>query len=303
MQTKAKKKKDWEKTLFLIFCTAVPIANFVIFYLGANFSTIKLAFTDLNGSFTLEHFVRLYNELVNKPQFVEALKNTMLTFLILVIAYPFKVLVSYFIYKKIPGAAFYRIVFFLPMLIFSVCISLVFTYMIGPNGFIAEWIGNLMGLDYTPELLADSRFAQWVIWAHMLWIGFPGDLIIWGGTFARIPEEVLESAQMDGANWWTEFTKVIVPMVWPTVALQMILMTCGIFGSSGQVWLLTKGEYGTHTITSWMYMQLLNGSGGSYKSGVFNYMSAAGLVLTTIAVILSLVVRKWTDQAFEEVEF
>lgn len=303
MQTKAKKKKDWEKTLFLIFCTAVPIANFVIFYLGANFSTIKLAFTDLNGSFTLEHFVRLYNELVNKTQFVEALKNTMLTFLILVIAYPFKVLVSYFIYKKIPGAAFYRIVFFLPMLIFSVCISLVFTYMIGPNGFIAEWIGNLMGLDYTPELLADSRFAQWVIWAHMLWIGFPGDLIIWGGTFARIPEEVLESAQMDGANWWTEFTKVIVPMVWPTVALQMILMTCGIFGSSGQVWLLTKGEYGTHTITSWMYMQLLNGSGGSYKSGVFNYMSAAGLVLTTIAVILSLVVRKWTDQAFEEVEF
>ena len=50
-------------------------------------------------------------------------------------------------------------------------------------------------------------------------------------------------------------------------------------------------------------MQLINGSGGSYKSGVFNYMSAAGLVLTTIAVILSITVRKWTDQAFEEVEF
>ena len=113
----------------------------------------------------------------------------------------------------------------------------------------------------------------------------------------------MESAQVDGVTWWTEFTKIIVPKVWPTVALQMVLLTCSIFSSSVQVWLLTRGEYGTHTIDSWMYMQLLNGSGGSYKSGVFNYMSAAGLVLTTIAVILSITVRKWTDKAFEEVEF
>ena len=128
-------------------------------------------------------------------------------------------------------------------------------------------------------------------------------MIIWGGTFARIPDDVLESARIDGVTWWTEFTKIIVPMVWPTVALQMILMVCGLFGSSGAVWLLTRGEYGTHTLSSWMYMQLLTGSGGSYKSGVFNYMSASGLVLTVIAVTLSTIVRKWTDKAFDEVEF
>lgn len=303
MQAKKKSKSKRERTLFLLFCTVVPIANFAIFYLGANFSSIKLAFTSLNGTFTVEHFVRLFKEVVNGTQFMEAVKNTMLTFLILVAVFPLKVLVSYFIYKKIPGAGFYRVAFFLPMIVFSVCISLVFTNIIGPNGFIAQWLGEVMGLEKIPELLSDSRFARWTVWAHMLWLGFPGDLIIWGGTFARIPTDVLESAQVDGVNWWTEFTKIIVPMVWPTVALQMVLLTCSIFSSSGSVWLLTRGEYGTHTIDSWMYMQLLNGSGGSYQSGVFNYMSAAGLVLTTIAVLLSITVRKWTDKAFEEVEF
>lgn len=298
-----KKKKNRERNLFILFCVSVPIVNFLVFYMGANFSAIAMAFTDMNGKLSMENFVRLYKEIVGMGMFMDAVKNTFITFVILVIAFPFKVLVSYFIYKKIPGAGFYRIVFFLPSIIFSVALALIFTYMIAPDGIVAQWVASIAGLKEVPELLADSRYANITILAHMLWLGFPGDLIIWGGTFARIPEDVLESARIDGVTWWTEFTKIIVPMVWPTVALQMVLMVCGLFGSSGQVWLLTKGEFGTHTITSWMYMQLLTGSGGSYKSGVFNYMSASGLVLTIIAVTLSTVIRKWTDTAFEEVEF
>lgn len=298
-----KKKKSRERNLFILFCVCVPIVNFLVFYMGANFSAIAMAFTDMNGKLSMENFVRLYKEIVGMGMFMDAVKNTFITFLILVVAFPFKVLVSYFIYRKIPGAGFYRIVFFLPSIIFSVALALIFTYMIAPDGIVAQWVASIAGLEEVPELLADSRYANPTIIAHMLWLGFPGDLIIWGGTFARIPEDVLESARIDGVTWWTEFTKIIVPMVWPTVALQMVLMVCGLFGSSGQVWLLTKGEFGTHTITSWMYMQLLTGSGGSYKSGVFNYMSASGLVLTIIAVTLSTIVRKWTDKAFEEVEF
>ena len=303
MRKNVKKKQKIERNLFLLFCIAVPIANFLIFYIGANFSSILMAFTDVKGHFSLENFVSLYREIVDRTMFMEAVRNTLITFVILFATFPFKVLVSYFIYKKIPGAGFYRIVFFLPMIIFSVAIALIFTYMIAPGGFLAEWIGTLIGTGETPELLADSRYANLTIWAHMIWLGFPGDLIIWGGTFARIPTDVLESARIDGVTWLKEFTRIIVPMVWPTVALQMVLLVCQLFGATGQVWLLTKGEYGTHTISSWMYAQLLGGSGGSYKSGVFNYMSAAGLVLTVIAVLLSTVVRKWSDKMFEEVEF
>ena len=298
-----KKKKRLERKLFILFCVFVPILNFAVFYVGANFSAIAMAFTDLNGALSGENFVRLYKEIVDKTQFLQAVKNTMYTFLILLAAFPFKVLVSYFIYKKIPCAGFYRIVFFLPMIIFSVAIALVFTYMIAPGGIIAEWVGQIAGLGEEVELLADSRYANLTVWAHMLWIGFPGDLIIWGGTFSRIPDDILESAKIDGVNWWKEFTKIIVPMVWPTVALQMVLLVCQVFSCTGQVWLLTRGQYETHTISSWMYQQLLSGSGGSYKSGVFNYMSAAGLTLTVIAVLLSIVVRKWSDKVFEEVEF
>ena len=160
-----------------------------------------------------------------------------------------------------------------------------------------------MGLDYVPELLVDSRFANAVILINMIWLGFPGDLVIWGGTFARIPSEVLEAGQIDGVSWWQEFTKIIVPMVWPTVGLKMVLLICGIFSASGNVFLLTKGQYGTMTLNAWMYLQLYNSSGNAYTSNVYNYMSAVGLMLTVVSVAISLLARKFADRVFEEVEY
>ena len=301
--TKRKKKVSKMKIAFVLSCIAIPIIQFAVFYIYTNFSAITMAFTNGQGEFSLENFARFGRELARVDSDLRvALKNTMITFAILFLSYPFKVLVSYFIYKKIPGAKFYRIVFFLPMIIFSVAVAMIFSRMVDVNGPIAGWIANMTGQE-SVELLSDSRYANLTIFANMIWLGFPGDLIIWGGTFARIPEDVLESASIDGVTWWQEFIKIIVPMVWPTVALQMVLIICNLFMSTGQVWLLTEGQYGTHTIQSWMYHILYQGSGGAYTSNVYNYLSAVGIIITLVAILLSTIVRKWSDKAFEEVEF
>ena len=138
---------------------------------------------------------------------------------------------------------------------------------------------------------------------HKIWVGFAGNIVIYGGAFARIPEDVLESARIDGVNWWQEFTKIIIPMVWPTVALHAVMMICGIFNASGEVFLLTEGKYGTMTLSTWMYMQVYQVAGDVTTSNVFNYMSAVGMVMTIIAVTISLGVRKWTDKVFNDFEY
>lgn len=298
-----RKKKTWRRTLFICCGLFFPIFNFILFYIVPNGSAFFMAFQDKNGSWGFENFTRFAREFSSGDSALRlALKNTLLTFAILLVSYPFKVLVSYFIYKKIPFAGVYRILFFLPTIIFSVATAMVFQQLIAPSGFLAEWVRDVAGLEHTPELLADSRFANYTIWAQMLWLGFPGDLIIWGGTFARIPQDVLESGQLDGVNWFTEFTKIIVPMVWPTVSLNMVLMFCGILGAGGSVFLLTGGEYGTVTIPCWLYLQMYNFAGDSYTTNVYNYMSAVGLIITVISVALGTTIRKFTDKAFTEVE-
>lgn len=301
-----KKKKTTDKTFipFILFCTVIPIANFLLFYIYPNLSAFTMAFTDKNGVFTLDNFQRFFHELTVPTSDIRiAFINTFITFGIILISFPFKILVSYFIYKKVPGHKFFRIVFFIPTIVFSVAVSMVFTRLVSVDGVIAQWLGEVMDLGYTPELLGDSRFANTTVLLNMIWLGFPGDLIIWGGTFARIPEEVLESGRVDGTTWWTEFTKITVPLVWPTAALQMVLMFCGIFSASGSVFLLTGGEYGTVTLSAWMYLQLFENSGNQYTSNVYNYMSAVGLIISVIAITISLLIRRRTDKVFDEVEF
>lgn len=299
-----KKPINKKRVFFILGGIAIPVIQWIVFYVYPNIASILMAFTDSQGNLSSDNFIRFFNEFQQPTSHIHlAFKNTLITFGILFVSFPFKVLVSYFIYKKIPFAGFYRVIFFLPSIIFSVAIAMVFIQIVGPEGAIAQTIQKWMGLDYTPELLADTRFANYTVWAHLIWMTFPGDLIIWGGTFARIPEDVLESARLDGVTWWSEFTKIIVPMVWPTVALQMILLFCGIFGASGQVFLLTEGNYGTMTIGAWLYLTLYRNSGSMYTSNVYNYLSAVGLVLTAVAITISLFVRRFTDRAFEEVEY
>lgn len=301
---KSKKKISTKRIIFLAICILPPLLHFLIFYIYPNISSFFMAFTNADGDPSVDNFVRLYNEISNvESELRIALVNTAITFGLMVITFPFKVLVSYFIYKKVPGHKWYRIVFFLPTIVFSVAVSLIFQQLVGIDSFIAKWVQEGYGLSYTPELLADSDFANATILINMLWLSFPGDLIIWGGTFARIPEDVLESARIDGATWWTEFTKIIVPMVWPTVALQMVLLACGFFGASGNVFLLTRGQYGTMTFAAWQYLELFEYSGSRFSSNIYNYLSAVGLVTTVIALAVSITVRKFANKVFEEVEF
>lgn len=304
MQIKKKRPIRKQRIAFIACCITLPIIQWLIFYVYANFSSIIMAFKDSDGMWSLANFTRFFEEMQLETSDLRiAFRNTFLTFGILFVMYPFKVLVSFFIYKKVPGASVYRVLFFLPTILFSICTAMMFTRVVGVNGFIAQEIGKVMGLDYVPELLQDSRFANTTVLLNMIWLQFPGDLIIWGGTFTRIPEEVLESGRIDGTNFWTEFIRIIVPMVWPTVALQMVLLFCGLFGASGNVFLLTGGYNGTMTLSAWMYITLLQSSGRSYASNVYNYLSAVGLMLSAVAVVISLLVRKITDKAFQEVEF
>lgn len=301
---KKRKPVNKKRVLFIFCCCIFPVLHWLIFYVYANASSFFMAFTNKDGVFSLAQFTRFWKEINTVDSDLQiALRNTFLTFGVLVVTFPLKVLVAYFIYKKVPGYAIYRILFFLPTIIFSVALAMIFQRLIGVDGFIAKGVQSILELERTPELLADSRFANTTVILHMVWLQFPGDLIIWGGTFARIPADVLEAGRIDGVNWWTEFTKITVPLVWPTVALQMVLMFCGIFGASGSVFLLTGGKYGTLTLSCWMYLQLLNSSGNMYSSNVYNYLSAVGLIITVIAIALSLGIRKWTDKAFDEVAF
>ena len=129
---KRRKKKDIGKILFILFAVTIPIVNWLIFYVYTNASAIAMAFTNSVGAFSLDNFKRFFDEFSLPSSSIRiALRNTLITFAIQFAIFIPQVLVSYFIYKKVVGYRFFRIVFFLPAVLFSVCTGMCFTKMVG----------------------------------------------------------------------------------------------------------------------------------------------------------------------------
>ncbi|MBE7080583.1 MAG: sugar ABC transporter permease [Clostridiales bacterium] len=301
------KKTNWARVFFIISFIILPTINFLIFYVYVNFDGILMAFyrydTQLNKQWGFENFTMFFDDLLHQSNGIRlAFINTFKTFLIQLVIFPWGIVVSYFLYKKIPLYKEFRILFFLPSIINGIITVIVYKNFVSVEGPIARLVQNMLDLQEVPDLLGDPRFANTFVWIHMLWLSFPGDMIIWGGSFARIPDGVIESARIDGVNWVTELVKIILPMIWPTFALKAIMLISAVFGSSGAVFLLTNGDYDTMTFSAWQYIQIRNNANNP-NSVVYNYVSAIGILVTLVSMVL-VVLGKWAEnKLFKDVDY
>lgn len=303
---KQKLTKSKASEYFFIFCfTIIPVIHFLVMYVYVNLNSFVMAFQITENDtmrWTLEHFSRFWIELRDGgAELNQAFMNTFKTFGINCVMFVIGVFVSYFLYKKIWGHSVFRVLFFLPSILSAVVIANVYKSIISTEAF-ETFLQKLCGLDYLPEPLAQIEFANTFVFIHMIWLGFPGNMVIWSGTFARIPDSVVESAKLDGVNWVQELFLVILPMVWSTFGLMLTLTLCGLFSASGAVFLLTQGNWGTQTFSNWTYMQVY-GSQGSPSNNALNYLSAVGLCTTVVATAIALTTRYVAGKVFEDVTY
>lgn len=304
---KKKKKFRWSRLFFILSFIILPTINFLIFYVYLNFSSILMAFQQIQAGetvWTLENFRMFFREFQKTSSTIRiAFVNTGKSFLITEVMFAVGFFVSYFLYKQILGHKIFRVLFFLPGLMAGTIVSSFFIKLVSYEGPVASIVQSVFHMSETPMLLSDSRYANQTIFANMIWLSFPGNMVLWGGTFSRIPDSVIESAKLDGVNWIQEAFRIIIPVVWPTFSMLFILSLVGFFSASGQVFLLTKGELGTMTVSCWMYLQIYNNTGNADASNTYNFMSAIGILMTACTGVIVLITRKITNRYYSDVQY
>ena len=299
---KKKRTKKRTNTIIFLFCMLfLPVLNWLIFWLYVNISSITLAFRDARtNSFTFQNFVIFWESLTSPTGDIGvSLINTFKYFgTSLVIIMPVALFISYFLYKKVRGHRIFRVIFYLPAIISGVAMVAVYKNFINPNGPLDLFL-RLFGKSVPPEgFLAKESTATLTIIIYCIWTGFSGNVLIYCGAMARVPIECLESATLDGCGPVRELFQIILPLIWPTISTQIVLLFTGIFGVSGPILLFTYGEYGTSTLAFWIWKSIYTGSEAAY-----NIISATGLVLTAIGVPLILLVRLFMEKVVPPVEY
>lgn len=291
-----RKKRLW----FVAFGISIPILNLLIFWLPTNLNSVLLAFEWTSNGVThygLGNFRMLIGEFKNPLSLIsESLRNTLTFFSFnMFVQLPLAFLFSYFLYKKIHGYKIFRYIFYLPVIISSVVLSSIVLFMASPDGPITILWEKCFGT--APIFFADSRYAIKAMLVYTLWSGFGSSMIFYTAAMIRIPESVIEYGQLDGVNMFGELFKIVIPLVWPTLSVFILMGFVNIFSASGPILLFTQGEYGTYTLSFWIYAKTVGLSGRNLQ-----YASAVGIFFTLLGTPIALFV-KWLTDRIEAVEY
>ena len=296
--------KNRGEKIFLFCMLVLPIVQWLIFWLYVNMQSIVLAFQDPHGNFTFMNFSSFWDELTatTGKTIGVALRNTMIYFVVgIFIQLPGSLVIAYFLYKKILGYRVFRVIFYLPSIISGVVMVAAYRSIVDPNGPL-EFLVEALGGHLAPEgLLARDATATLMIVIFVVWSGFGGNMLLFGGAMSRLPIDVLESAKLEGCGNLRELVQIILPLVWPTICTLLIFSFTGLINSSGPILLFTNGENETTTINFWIFLKVY-GQASSGSEGAFGLVSCTGLCFTLVTVPIILLVR-WALEKIPTVEY
>ena len=196
----------FKKYAFCYGLLLIPILHFLTFIVYVNIDSLFLPFQDNETkAFTMKHFEYVFELFKTGGALSIALKNTLIYYIQgLVTSFVVALLFSYFLYKKVLGHRLYAVIFMLPSIVSNVIMISIYKNLLGASGPIANLYEMVTG-ETMPFLLYSENTATWTIVAFCIWTGFGMNLILFSGAMAKIPPEIIESAQLDGVGFFSEF--------------------------------------------------------------------------------------------------
>ena len=305
-----KKRKDY---LFVTILLAYPVLQFVIVWSFVNIGSVLMAFQKTNAfgevTWGFQNFVSVVKNLFNAQSTatgISWLNNNLITVLnsfgygivTIFIILPLSLVFSYFLHKGVPMSNAFRIIFFLPNVIPVVALTMAYNMPLNMNfGYL---YAILKAFGFKNSVYAQWPTSQLLVYIYCVWAGLGYNIILMSGAIGRIPKEIFESAQLDGAGYWVEFTKITIPLIWSTIVTLIVLGLTNVLTLYMQPYLLT--EQGTKGYVSTIAMEIFVAAGANNPSTNAE-MAAKGLLFTAIWAPIVLVVRHFVSKKYADVDF
>jgi raffinose/stachyose/melibiose transport system permease protein len=271
---------------------AVPaFLLFALFFLYPLSQGIWMSLTDWDG-ISRANFIGVQNfiDFFNDERAISDIRNTLIFALgsaplLNIVGLAYALLMN----AKFKGKSIARAMIYLPAIISPLIMGYIWYMLLQPNrGFVyhaleligkTSWLGNWLG-DYTACMVVLVLVNVWQ-YAGMT-------MVIYLAGLQNIPEELYESAKIDGANGWNSFRYVTLPMLIPSIRINVVTNIIGSLAVFDIVMALTEGGPGYATETLSIYiMRMCYGSKTGYSTAVAIIMFFIILVPVMISMYLT----------------
>jgi raffinose/stachyose/melibiose transport system permease protein len=178
---------------------------------------------------------------------------------------------------KIRGEGIYRWFLFLPQVLTSVVVAIIWKRIYAPDGPLngaLRWVG----LDsLTRNWLGDFTWALPSLGMIGVWGGFGFTMVLFLAGILAIPDELYEAARLDGSTRWQEFRLITLPSLRGQMAIALTLTITGALRTFDMVYITTQGGPGTATTTPALLLYQL-----AFVNPDVGKASATGVVLAVL---------------------
>lgn len=233
--------KGWLTPLALLMPTIISLVVFLYY------PSVQIAMQSLTrqrgrraSSFVcLENYADLINDTVYRGSFITTF---LITAGIVVFSMILGLMIALLASQKIRGASVYRTLLIWPYAVSPVVTAVIFIAIFrnDPNGFANYYLGWAIG--GAQNWIGNPNLAPFVIILASVWNALGFNILFYIAGLQNVPKDLLEAAQIDGANVVQRFIRITFPLLSPfTFFLLITNITFGVYGIYGVVETLTQG--------------------------------------------------------------
>lgn len=283
---------------------ALPIIGFLVFSIYPILWTFKWSFYNYTGSeanavfLGFKNFIRVFGDKTYWNTWLTTIEFTLFKVpLEMCIACGLAMILM----KKLKGSGFFRAVYYMPNVVSVAVIGVIFTNMFGYFGVINTLLEKAGVISQGIDWFSNKWSALWMLALVSIWNTFGVNVMYFMSALANIPEELYESAALDGANGWEKFTNITLPCIRPVLGVVLLLAILGTLSTNEYVLAFTGGapNGATHTVMSYLTQQYVPGfaAEGEVQLG---YGSAMSLVTTVLFVFVGILHQKISNGSKKE---
>ena len=295
-----KRKKQGSGLLIASPFLLPSLIGLMIFSLMPLIISGLISLTDWNGldqlmkpGFFEEHFIGLenYRTILTTPEFWKTLGNTaqyiVLYIPLMLVA---SLLIAYLLSRPHKAIGAFRVVYYIPVLTSWVAASLIWKSVLSPQYGALNGILSIFGIE-GPGWLTDEKWAMPAIVLVSVWkdMGFFGLILLSG--IVGINKTYYEAADMDGANGWTKFMKIPLPLLTPSIFYVVIVAMINSFQLFPQIMIMTGG--GPNGATQVMVERIYQYGFRYFRMG---YASAFSWILFAIIMVFTVIQMKGQER-------
>jgi multiple sugar transport system permease protein len=265
---------------------------YLLFIIGPSLYMVLMSFFDTSlvqpglGAFA---GLRNYADALSNPAFWTSMWHTIwFTILtappLVVLGFVFALLAD----RASRGRAFFRLAFFLPYILPSAVVALIWIWLYTPELGLLGRVATSLGFT-EPAWLGNPNLAMWSLALTTVWWTLGFNFVLYLAGLQDIPRELYEAASIDGAGPWQQIRRITIPMLARTTSLVLVLQVIASLKVFDQMYIMTSGgpNFSTRPVLEYVYDEGFTNFRVGYASSVSTLFFILVLTVSAVWVFLT----------------